>query len=445
VVIIAAVALVVLLSVGFATTQAGRADGSDLSEQSLMLQEAIGTTNEQTKNIEQMLSEATIISVTISNNPILLGMDTHWIAYDLICDVGTYVLILRKEDCDFTAILESDGKLLWGMIDQGVTPALFNDDGYIFNNRRVYAKRGQEIADSFGVNTEGYTCIINTELSNYIESLEDVLFIKHSLNLSFGDHIPVYFLSSDENTLLAVKQDSSGMNYLFSFEQDTHGGWRVSEDVLVAQSDILYISEEITRYQVNESGQTYGDAMMALSIETLPDLIYAGSVNGVKGYVYAKDVLDTLPKTEEEARAIVKKALSYNLYAEDGVTVIGSTGYNGVPLPEAVRKKYFAPIYPVNEKGQTYGIDGLAGPYASPPDLIAVVGIDGTEGYIYNSLQDAHGGHPPPQNPEEATEYMRWLEERKEEMRRNGEEYILIVPLYAADGVTVIGEFGYSG
>ena len=30
-------------------------------------------------------------------------------------------------------------------------------------------------------------------------------------------------------------------------------------------------------------------------------------------------------------------------------------------------------------------------------------------------------------------------------MRRNGESYTLIVPLYAVDGVTVIGEFGYGG
>ena len=201
------------------------------------------------------------------------------------------------------------------------------------------------------------------------------------------------------------------------------------------------VAPALLSYSMNKRGQTFGDAMMASSIETLPDLIHAGSVDNVKGYVYAKDLLDAMPKTEEEARAIVNRMPSITMYQEDGVTVIGNTGFGGVPLPESIRNMYMSPIYPINENGQTYG-PLLADPYTPEPDLIAAVGIDGTEGYIYNSIQNQHGGYPPPQNPEEAIEYMRWLDERKEEMKRNGEKYILIVPLYAEDGVTVIGEYG---
>ena len=102
----------------------------------------------------------------------------------------------------------------------------------------------------------------------------------------------------------------------------------------------------------------------------------------------------------------------------------------------------------VNENDQTYGTikppvtnDDLKVSEENTPDLIACVGIDGTEGYCYRTDLDGEQ----PNNPEEAIEYMKRLEERYEEMRRTGEKYIRIIPLYAEDGVTVIGEYGIGG
>ena len=94
-----------------------------------------------------------------------------------------------------------------------------------------------------------------------------------------------------------------------------------------------------------------------------------------------------------------------------------TSGY--AQVPSSVPPGFYAlvddegkPIYPVNENGQTYGMENPYIYVGQTPDLIAAVGIDGTEGYIYNSIQDQHGGHPPPQNPEEALEYMEWLNGR---------------------------------
>lgn len=102
--------------------------------------------------------------------------------------------------------------------------------------------------------------------------------------------------------------------------------------------------------------------------------------------------------------------------------------------------------YLINKNGQTYGSgsvsdEEVANQIAQPivlPDLILAEGIDGTIGYVYKNDLDGEQ----PQNPEEAVEYMKKLEERYEEMKQTGEEYVRIIPLYSEDGETVIGEFG---
>jgi len=102
----------------------------------------------------------------------------------------------------------------------------------------------------------------------------------------------------------------------------------------------------------------------------------------------------------------------------------------------------------VNENNQTYGTikpllpgDDMEVSEKNTPDLIACIGIGGTFGYCYRT--DLDGVQP--NNPEEALEYMKRLEERYEEMRRTGEIYTRIIPLYAEDGVTISGEFGVGG
>jgi len=88
------------------------------------------------------------------------------------------------------------------------------------------------------------------------------------------------------------------------------------------------------KYQVNESGQTYGSNMEAESIETEPDLIYACGTNGISGYVKKSDLNGDMPKTPEEAIEITRKNKSQNsreipLYEEDGKTIIGSYKIGG--------------------------------------------------------------------------------------------------------------------
>ena len=200
-------------------------------------------------------------------------------------------------------------------------------------------------------------------------------------------------------------------------------------------------------YQVNESGQTYGSAQWATSLETLPDLMFVGRANHTKIYIYTKELVSALPKTPKEAQAYVNNARSLTVYESDRKTVVDWVSWTAdfSLLPESIIELFSIPVYPVNENGQTYGSDNPNLYVNQTPDLITAIGIDGTYGYIYNSPQDQHGGYPPPQNPEEVLEYTQWLDARREEMRRNGENYLWTVPLYAEDGVTVIGEFGYGG
>lgn len=81
--------------------------------------------------------------------------------------------------------------------------------------------------------------------------------------------------------------------------------------------------------------------------------------------------------------------------------------------------------YSVNELGLTYGSSAFAGSPEGEPDLILVLATNGSVGYAYKSDLDGEM----PSSPEEAE---RWhLTQPSSRM----------VPVYEADGVTVIGEF----
>lgn len=87
--------------------------------------------------------------------------------------------------------------------------------------------------------------------------------------------------------------------------------------------------------------------------------------------------------------------------------------------------------YKVNENGQTYGIVNNTGEKNEYPDLIGAVGVDGTKGYVY--AKELFGAMP--SSPEEAVALM------------TDREYIQgkAINLYAANGVTVIGQFQIGG
>jgi len=115
-----------------------------LYENENVLQKATGLTDELSKHIEEVLQyhNITYTSINASSNPIIAGMDTHWQAFDLVCADGeTYVLILRKSidgkyHDDYTALLDSDGRMLDGIIDNWLIPALFENGVYIFGEHK---------------------------------------------------------------------------------------------------------------------------------------------------------------------------------------------------------------------------------------------------------------------------------------------------------------------
>lgn len=126
-IIIAAVVLVAALTVGFAVS---RTEGTQPQ-----LQKITGATDEQAEQIKTQLAECGVSYQTIdySVNPITEGMGIDWQAYDLVTEDGfSYVLVLRKSDNDFTAVLDNKGRLISGEIDSGVTPALYINGEYKF-------------------------------------------------------------------------------------------------------------------------------------------------------------------------------------------------------------------------------------------------------------------------------------------------------------------------
>jgi hypothetical protein len=81
------------------------------------------------------------------------------------------------------------------------------------------------------------------------------------------------------------------------------------------------------------------------------------------------------------------------------------------------------PSWPVNENGQTYGIQGDS---PIPPDLIQAMTTDGKTGYVL--AKDLE--QPMPDSPEQALE---WQKANAGKTRS--------IPVYEQDGRTIIGEF----
>lgn len=79
---------------------------------------------------------------------------------------------------------------------------------------------------------------------------------------------------------------------------------------------------------VNNSGQTFGTVFDVSDKGSEPDLIYALANNGKYGYLRSEDLLNLGPShpddTDYEKRVFGNKNYcELNVYASDGVTVIG--------------------------------------------------------------------------------------------------------------------------
>lgn len=160
-----------------------------------------------------------------------------------------------------------------------------------------------------------------------------------------------------------------------------------------------------SNYPENEQGQTYGSAEEAISVEMLPDLIHAGSVNGIKGYLLKKDYLG--------------EPGDVPLYDVYGKTIIGSFHIGAKNMN-----------YPKNKNGKTYGSSADATSPETEPELISAIGVDGTAGYVLKKDLDGEL----PKSPEEAVA----IQNSRSPGGRD-------IPLYDVDGETVIGVFHVGG
>jgi hypothetical protein len=94
-----------------------------------------------------------------------------------------------------------------------------------------------------------------------------------------------------------------------------------------SSSSMLVQIDKLPDYQINDKGQVYGSAMLALTKGYEPDLISAIGLDGTKGYVYSTDLNGEVPSTPEEAIKLTAQRVNnweIPLYESDGETVIGS-------------------------------------------------------------------------------------------------------------------------
>lgn len=91
----------------------------------------------------------------------------------------------------------------------------------------------------------------------------------------------------------------------------------------------------------------------------------------------------------------------------------------------------------VNENGQTYGKDVYANNTREEPDLIYAEAMDGTRGYVYASDLNAYKAD----SPEELLEQDKIYQEIWNNAPAGEVVVACYIPLYEADGKTVVGEF----
>lgn len=111
------------------------------------------------------------------------------------------------------------------------------------------------------------------------------------------------------------------------------------------------------------------------------------------------------------------------------VCVMISLCFAAIILSSAGRAEYAQKTpgrYQTNEKGQTYGSNAdVTEPDGTLPDLTQVLGINGKVGYVYSDELNWWN----PQSLEEVLEYM------------ESEKHSCLIPVYEADGETVIDMF----
>ncbi|WP_129599764.1 hypothetical protein [Anaerophilus nitritogenes] len=128
--------------------------------------------------------------------------------------------------------------------------------------------------------------------------------------------------------------DGSSAGYDVPVDVSDYSGYMYSQGMTALWNGNGYTTKSTTASpsakfksstRMNSSGETYGTAAKARSIEEEPDLILAEGVDGVEGYVRSSDLNANIAKSPQEAVKIMKNKSPrfIPLYKSDGKTVIG--------------------------------------------------------------------------------------------------------------------------
>lgn len=109
---------------------------------------------------------------------------------------------------------------------------------------------------------------------------------------------------------------------------------------------------------------------------------------------------------------------------------LGAFGIGQAIASNLKNDKEIIQVFPKNTNGQTYGSSANCNSLETEPDLVQAIGLDGTEGYVFS--KDLNGEMP--KTPEEALA-------KQKKLSPDGR----LIPLYAVDGKTIIGEFKVGG
>lgn len=205
----------------------------------------------------------------------------------------------------------------------------------------------------------------------------------------------------------------------------THTTTKTATVSRAAETQLLQTLGKDGQYLRNINGETYGSELLSDVVGQSPDLIAAVGNNDVHGYIRAEDRMTLLNRDMDLNARILAAAEDRDipLYDRDG-RVIGTFTIEGVEdLQVHLLRQLDNGQYPVNAKGETYGPEDAREITGTEPDLVSAVATNGVKGYIRQT----------------------------ERRRMNGSLFdadwdrsalkTLSVPVYEADGETVVGQF----
>jgi hypothetical protein len=142
---------------------------------------------------------------------------------------------------------------------------------------------------------------------------------------------------------------------------------------------------------------------------------------------------------EERIESIMKiKKKTFISVAAAGIVTVAVAGgllyFSAIPNTVATAdfERLSDGKFSVNKNGQTYGSGADCVQPEDYPDLISVTATNGKEGYVY--FTDWY--EAPPKSPESAAEST-----REAQRTARGDAVYGILPVYAVDGKTIIGEY----